>query len=201
VENERQLHEVARAMGLEVVVVRPGVVLGRGASPFHWGIAAWPANSVARLWGDGSFHLPTVLVDDCADAIARALWTPDIDGRSYNLVGPPLITGRQYIDALSRHTGVHIRCDEGPAWRHFVTARLKWQLKSLAGSVAGPAPHFVDSRSRSLAATFDASRARADLGWRPTADLLRLIAEGIHAPADEWMSSVVPRDPAAGSIH
>ena len=195
VENEQQLRAVAREMGLGVVVVRPGVVLGRGASPFHWGIAAWPANSVARLWGDGSFRLPTVLVDDCADAIVAALTTPAIDGRSYNLVGPALLTARQYVDELARHTGVRIRSNQGPAWRHFVTSRVKWQLKSLAGSAAGAAPRYRDSGSRSLAATFDAAPAQRDLDWRPTSDLTRLIAEGIHAPADEWMSTVLPRDP------
>jgi nucleoside-diphosphate-sugar epimerase len=177
-------------------------VLGRGASPFHWGIAAWPANSVARLWGDGRSYLPTVLVDDCADGISLAVRTSGIDGRSFNLVGPPLITGEQYVDELSRYSGVAIRCLRGPAWRHFLGVRAKWHLKSAAGKADGPAPRYGDSRARGFAASFDSSSAQRDLGWRPTVDLSVLIAEGIHAPADEWMSSVLPpadseaRDPA-----
>jgi predicted dehydrogenase/putative NADH-flavin reductase len=40
VENERSLLELHQKQSLPVVIFRPGVVLGRGGNPYHWGIAA-----------------------------------------------------------------------------------------------------------------------------------------------------------------
>src|SRR5262249_50747991 len=100
VENERNLVELHHKKGLPLLIFRPGIVLGRGGSPLHWGIAGWPYPSVARLWGDGNNKLPIVLLEDCADAMVRALGVPNIEGRSYNLVGPPLITANEYLDEL-----------------------------------------------------------------------------------------------------
>ena len=48
-ENENVLLELHRSDQLPVVIFRPGIVLGPGGSPYHWGIAAWPHSSVARL--------------------------------------------------------------------------------------------------------------------------------------------------------
>jgi len=88
VENERLLLELHRSQGLPVVLFRPGIVLGHGKS-FHWGIAAWPYSSVCGLWGDGNNQLPIVLTDDVADAMARAIDVPGIEGASPT-TSPPL---------------------------------------------------------------------------------------------------------------
>jgi nucleoside-diphosphate-sugar epimerase len=41
VENKTQLLNLHKTQGLPVVIMRPGVVLGTGGNPYHWGIAAW----------------------------------------------------------------------------------------------------------------------------------------------------------------
>ena len=81
-ENEKVLREVCGKNNLPLVIFRPGIVLGSGGSPFHWGVAAWPYKSVCNLYGQGNYPLPIVLVDDVADAMTTARTLPDIDGES-----------------------------------------------------------------------------------------------------------------------
>jgi predicted dehydrogenase/nucleoside-diphosphate-sugar epimerase len=94
VENEKLLLDMHRNQGLGVVIFRPGIVLGSGGNPLHWGIAGWPFNSVPRLWGDGTAPLPIVLVEDCADALVRAQNVQAIEGETFNIVGEPCLTAQ-----------------------------------------------------------------------------------------------------------
>ena len=52
-----------------------------------------------------SNKLPFVLVRDVAAALVRGIQVPGIEGRSYNLVDLPLLTARDYLEELQRHTG------------------------------------------------------------------------------------------------
>ncbi|MEM6996103.1 MAG: NAD-dependent epimerase/dehydratase family protein, partial [Myxococcota bacterium] len=62
VENERNLLDLHEKTGFPVVIVRPGVVLGPGGVPLRWGSAAWPPETVCKLYGVGNFPLPCVRV-------------------------------------------------------------------------------------------------------------------------------------------
>src|SRR4029077_19294064 len=44
--SEQMLLEMHRAEGLPVVIFRPGIVVGRGSTPFHWGTGFWAWESV-----------------------------------------------------------------------------------------------------------------------------------------------------------
>jgi len=58
--------------GLPLVILRPGLVVGRGTSPFHSGLGFF--NGAACLgWKRGRNPLPFVLVEDVAAAILGAL--------------------------------------------------------------------------------------------------------------------------------
>ena len=67
-------HGIApRASGLPVVIFRPGIVIGPGSSPLHWGVGMWSHDAVCQLWGRGRTPLLLVLVDDVARALVAAL--------------------------------------------------------------------------------------------------------------------------------
>ena len=55
-----------RERGLPVIIVRPGIVIGQGGNPLHWGIGMWSWNAVCQVWGKGDNPLPLVLVEDVA---------------------------------------------------------------------------------------------------------------------------------------
>ena len=187
VENERLLLEMHQQQNLPVVLFRPGVVLGSGGSPYHWGIAAWPYSSVCSLWGDGSNPLPIVLVDDVADALVQAIDAPDIEGESFNLASAPVISANEYLDEFEREAQIKLRRVPTPAWRNYVSSMGKWAIKRVGRDPNAAFPSFEDCDGRSLAAVFDCSKAEKQLGWQPVKDRKTLIEQGIHIPVAEFV--------------
>ena len=51
--SEELLLAMRRERGLPLVILRPGIVIGRGGSPFHWGVGMWWNDAVCQIWGDG----------------------------------------------------------------------------------------------------------------------------------------------------
>ena len=169
--------------GLPLVIARPGIVIGAGASPMHGGVGEWSGLGAVATYGAGDAPLPLVLVDDCADALARMQDAPGLDGRAFNLVGPPLVTAREYLDALERAGGLSLRRTARPIWRFYAADAAKWLVKvAVRHPGRSRRPSFRDFASRTFRARFDAEAARAALGWTPCAARGRLVARGIAAP-------------------
>ncbi len=187
VEIEKRLEHVRKERGLKVVVFRPGIVLGKGSSPLHWGIAGWPFNSVPRLWGDGNNTLPTVLVEDVADAMVKALGRDDLVGESFNLIGEPHVTANEYLDELERHSGLRFRRIPTSSKRYFVEEIGKFAIKSIGRDPNRLVPAFSDWEGRTFGARFDASHARKLLNWQPTESRDEFIAKAIVEPCQEFL--------------
>jgi nucleoside-diphosphate-sugar epimerase/predicted dehydrogenase len=185
---EKMLLDLHRTKGLGAVIFRPGIVLGPGGNPLHWGIAGWPFNSVPRLYGDGNSPLPIVLVDDCADALVRAQKVPGIEGESFNIIGEPVLTAQQYLDELERASGVKFNRVATSSARYFVEDIGKFFIKAIGRDPAAKLPSYFNSDSRSCAARFDSTRARQRLGWTPTTDRERVIQVGVVEPARQFLS-------------
>lgn len=179
VANERLLSDMHRERGLNVVVFRPGIVIGSGGCLRHPGVAAWPDAATCRPWGGGRHRLPFVLVDDCADAMVRALRMPGIAGESFNLVGDAGLSGNGYLDALERIAGISCKRWPLPAWQLFAQSVVKWGIKRLAGVPELPLPSYRYCEGLSCRASYGADLAKHRLGWRPVADPALLIEQGI----------------------
>lgn len=186
-EIEKDLLALHRERGLDVVIVRPGVVLGRGGNPLHWGIAAWPFNSVSRLWGSGHAALPIVLVDDCADGMIKALDVPGIAGDSFNLVGEANVTAHEYLDEIEGCTGTKIKRVTTSSLRYLAEDVGKYVIKTMGRDPKRTFPSYANWDGRTFEARFDASHAKDKLGWRPTTDRDVVIREGIHVPSREFL--------------
>lgn len=183
--NEQLLADMQRHRGLKVVVFRPGIVIGIGGDPRHPGVGAWPHPSSCRPWGGGRHHLPFVLVDDCADAMARVLQLPTMAGKSFNLVGDAGLSGHDYLDALEHLAGVKIRRQPFPAWQLFAQSVVKWGVRVLTGQAEHPLPSYRYCDGLSCRATYVAEQAKQSLGWRPTDDPAALIERGLAAALAE----------------
>lgn len=188
VENERALKALHRERGLPLVIFRPGVVVGRGGSPYHWGVTGWSYNSVCRLWGDGNHCMPLVLVDELADAMVKALSVPGIEGESYNLCSPPSLTANEYLDAFEAHAGITLKRIPTSSARYYAEALGKWVIKTIGRDPNAAVPSYGDWEGRSFAAPFDCRKAREELGWTPTEDHETLVREGVHVPVDEYFA-------------
>jgi len=185
-ESEKLLNVLYKEKGFPLVIFRPGVVLGSGGNPYHWGIAAWPYNSVCRLWGDGNNPLPIVLVDDVADAMVQAIKVAGIEGESYNLTSEPCITANEYLDEFERQAGIKIKRIPTSSSSHYSEALIKWLIKSIGRDPYVVFPSMADWEGRTFGAIFDSSKAQKELSWHPVKDRQKLIDIGIHTPVKEF---------------
>lgn len=187
---EDLLLDMHRKDGLPVVIVRPGIVIGKGGNPFHWGVGKWSSEGVVETWGGGTNKLPLVLVDDVASGMVKAMDVPGIEGRTYNLIDAPLLSARDYIDGLERLGGYKVDVHPRPIWRFFLEDFLKWPVKVLVGHPdAQRVPSYSDWESRTQKALFDSTRTRDELGWAPISDADLMVSEGIGGSLAGWLAA------------
>ena len=177
---EEELLRLHREENLPLVIVRPGIVIGKGGPLQHWGIAMWRGSNACKMWGNGRNHLPFVLVEDVADGLVAAMTTPDIDGESFNFIGDPMLSARDYFDEISRAYGVRMNNQPVPTWRFFAVDTGKYYLKRyLAGKKHITKPALRDWQSREQNARYDNSKSKSKLGWTPETDRDAFIRRGI----------------------
>ena len=166
---DRMLLEMHARENLPVCILRPGVVVGEGGSPFHSGLGFYNTEQHCIGWNDGRNPLPFVLVEDVAQAILLACGAPGIEGHTYNLVGDVRMTGRDYIQALGRALERPLRFHPQSPTLLWAEDMAKWGVKRVTGRSV-PIPTRRDFLSRGMRASFDCSVAKRDLGWQPVAD-------------------------------
>ncbi len=151
---------------LPLVIMRPGVVVGKGGMINHTGIGFFNNTQHFIGWNNGKNALPFVLVDDTADAIVSALTADNIIGKSLNIVGEVTIGAAEYIKELRERSKRPYQYHGQPTrWLH--TQELgKWTIKKLAGNKA-PAPSIRDLDSRAMLSPFDISEEKSLLNWAP----------------------------------
>lgn len=162
--------------GLPVTILRPGVVLGRGTSPFHSGIGLYNRQTHCIGWNDGQNPLPLVLGEDVAAAIAATVRTPAAIGRALNLVGDVRLTAREYTRELGYATGRPLAFHPQPPWLLQAEELLKWGIKRASGRKV-PLPAYADLKSRGLVARFDCTAEKALLDWQPETDRTRFLQQ------------------------
>ncbi|HEX3940853.1 MAG TPA: NAD-dependent epimerase/dehydratase family protein [Acidobacteriaceae bacterium] len=184
--SEGLLLQMHKEQGLPVVILRPGIVIGRGGSPFHWGVGMWWHDAVCRTWGGGSHKLPFVLVGDVVAALIAAIEKPGIEGQSFNLVADPCLSAGEYLDALDRCGGIRIQRHATPIFRFYFTDLMKWGVKVALRYPERQRLTYRDWESRTLRAPFDCSAAKTVLGWKPVSARAEFIRRGIEEPLREF---------------
>jgi predicted dehydrogenase/nucleoside-diphosphate-sugar epimerase len=184
--SEEILMRMHRERGLPLVIVRPGVVIGRGGSPFHWGIGMWWNDAVCQTWGEGNNKLALVLVEDVAEGLIATMDAAHIEGQSFNLCGDPLLTANEYLDALDRAGDIRIQRHTTPIATFYRQDMMKWVVKVAVRHPERRMPSYRDWESRTGRAIFDCSKAKTMLGWKPVADRDELIRLGIEVPFNEF---------------
>ncbi len=179
---ERMLVEMGTRDKLPVVIVRPGVVLGRGCAPYHSGVGFWSWNAICQFWGRGDNPLPVVLNEDVAAGLVAMLDAPGIDGESFNLVAATGLTARQYVEEMEHCSGLRFRKWPTPIMKYYLTDMAKWLVKMLVRHPERRMPSYRDWETRSQRATYDCRKARERLGWKPESDPRAVIKRGIHEP-------------------
>ncbi len=183
---EALLLEMHKQSGFSVTIFRPGVVIGKGCPPAHWGVGMFQSESRVQFWGDGNNKLPLVLVEDVADALVLALNKADIAGQTFLLTDEPLLSGRDYVDIVSAESGTKLRAEPMPIWKFFMIDAFKEGAKNLIKHPNRKVPSYRDWDSRSHRARYDSTKTKDILGWQPAGTKAKLIENGIVSAVREF---------------
>jgi nucleoside-diphosphate-sugar epimerase len=112
--------------------------------------------------------------------------TPAIEGRAFNLVGDPMLTAQEYLDALDKEGGIRIQRHTTPIARFYLLDMMKWLVKVAVRHPERRMPSYLDWESRTGRAVFDCSAAKSALGWKPVSERDELVRRGIKEPLDEF---------------
>lgn len=184
---ERLLMDMHKQGGFPVVIFRPGVVIGKGCPPAHWGVGMFQSESRVQLWGDGQHKLPLVLVEDVADGLALAYDKPGIEGQTFLLTDEPLLSAQDYVDAVSAESGTRLRVEPTPIWKFYVGDVVKEALKHAIKHPNRKVPSYRDWDSRSHRARYDSTKTKQVLGWKPAGTREALIERGIKLAVRDFM--------------
>ena len=159
----------AAATGLDVSIVRPRTILGHG----RLGIMAILFEFVAEgapvfVLNGGHNRYQFVHAEDLADACLLAGDRPGAE--TYNIGTTEFGTMRETLQALVDHAGTGSRVRSLPT----APARIGMQLVSRIGQ-APFAPYHWLLYGESL--WFDTTKARAELGWKPTHSNASMVIE------------------------
>jgi predicted dehydrogenase/nucleoside-diphosphate-sugar epimerase len=183
---EALLTKLHKEEGLPLVILRPGIVIGRGSPPAHWGVGMFLSDTLVKFWGKGDNALPLVLVDDVAQALVLAAKKPGIEGKSFLLTDKPLLTAQEYVGLVQKFSGTQIRQVPVSILSYFLEDLLKEAVKNAIRHPNRKVPSYRDWGCRAHVSRYDASATIEQLGWKPAGDKQAVIDQGIKAAVEYY---------------
>ncbi|MFB6240357.1 MAG: NAD-dependent epimerase/dehydratase family protein, partial [Gemmatimonadota bacterium] len=172
-EGEIRSRQVADDRGLELAVLRPGMVFGPRSGTWTVGMCRAVCEGRPVLIGDGKGHFHPLYIDDLVAAVLTCAVATDAAGEAYNPCQEP-VTFRSYLSEYGE------LCGREPASMPTWLARLMALGNRLSG-LDFP----VDDTWLALATNrlrFSTRKAREELGWEPEVGY----EEGL-ARTKEWL--------------
>ncbi|MFZ3341265.1 MAG: NAD-dependent epimerase/dehydratase family protein [Terriglobales bacterium] len=179
---ERLFRELAERGKVDLVVVRPGVLYGKGTPsqgfPSRVGIGI--GNFLVML--GGTHTLPLTHVINCAEAVVLAGRTPRASGCSYNVVDDDLPTAREYVKGYKQRVKKVPTVD----LPFPLTMLLAKAVEKYHASSHGQIPAVLtdyETRAMNKGHRFD-NRKIKTLGWKqivPTTEAMRETFEYLRA--------------------
>lgn len=166
---ERLVKSACDAVGTNLVVIRPGAIVGPGKD---WGFGrVMKLGSFDLIFSPGA-RFPLTYVSNCADAIVKALDAQVPSGSVYNIVDDELPTYGRFHRLGRRFGGGGV----GPAlYLPWIGVVLLGATVSLVNRLAfggrAKLPEFLDRRRQRVRwrpMTYSNRRAKRDLGWSPS---------------------------------
>tara|TARA_R110002072_G_scaffold154700_13_gene304771 strand:+ start:140 stop:2284 length:2145 start_codon:yes stop_codon:yes gene_type:complete len=179
---ERAVRDAALNSKLEVVIARPGVVVGEGTPMQHTGLGLWARDNHCVGWGKGDRHLALVWVDDVAEALVRAavLEGDALAGKDINLCANVPLTARDVVEELARHTGRDLHFHPRSLYLSQLMEIGKWLVKKAGRRPGVTFPSFRDLKSRGLARPYKSDLSRSVLDWKPLEDRETFLEKAIR---------------------
>lgn len=104
VSGRAQTEQLLFASGLDVTVIRPGMIVGRGGAGFE-AVARGAKGPVAMVLGSGRQKFRPVAIDDLTYYLVGVLDDPRSFGRHYDVGSDDVLTTPEMIDIAAEHLG------------------------------------------------------------------------------------------------
>ncbi|MFO0589001.1 MAG: NAD-dependent epimerase/dehydratase family protein [Polyangiaceae bacterium] len=181
--SEQILWKAHEERKIQATSVRPSVVIGardRNAIPRLVDLLRLP---VTALPGRPNMRFPVVCIDDCVDAVVRAVEEDVSIGRAYNVSGESPISLADFFGLIAKHS--HL-----PPPRLYLPTSVMipavgmlegaWKLLKRPGEPVATRIAIVVS---GYDYEIDCSKTRADLGWRPKDDYEAAVVAALRTPS------------------
>jgi predicted dehydrogenase/nucleoside-diphosphate-sugar epimerase len=190
---EQALLELHRTRALPLVILRPGIVVGRGTALQHSGLGLWVRDNHCVGWGHGDTPLPLVWVDDVAEALVLAALHdgPELHGRALNLAANVPLTARETVTELRNASGRALHFHPRGLALSQTMEIGKWLVKKAGRRKDATFPSYRDLASRALTVPLACDLARTLLGWKPVEQRERFLELAVRPMAAQ--------DPGQGS--
>jgi nucleoside-diphosphate-sugar epimerase len=187
---ENLVREYAEREGLQLTVLRPGVIYGSD----HLWTACLGAQAGERWWIriGGSAKLPMTYVENCADAIVLATEKEESIGQTFNIVDNRCPSHRKYIRLLRKRLSPAPRVIPVPWTLMRLICRTAWIANDLFFDGNGKLPSIlVPARmhARCKPLRYSNARLRKVLGWAPRYSLTEALDRSCTAHAAEAHTS------------
>jgi nucleoside-diphosphate-sugar epimerase len=172
-----QQEAVARTASFELVVLRPGAIIGPGRL---WTARIGQRIGPLTLVVGGGALVPVCYVENVADAIVRAAERPEARGTTLNLVDDELPTQNEYLRAIKSTGTVGGPALPVPRGVALGVARVA----SLVGSRVR-LPNALSERNleaRTKPFSYSNQRAKEVLGWTPSVSVNEAVRRSSGAP-------------------
>ncbi len=97
---EKLVRDACGDLGIDLVVVRPGVVYGPGGGAVSRRVGIKQGSLLVAFGGDNT--LPLAYIDNCADAIVLVGEHPSTAGETYNILDDDLVTANDFVRRYRR---------------------------------------------------------------------------------------------------
>ncbi|MCL4691936.1 MAG: NAD-dependent epimerase/dehydratase family protein [Candidatus Hydrogenedentes bacterium] len=180
---ENLVREYADREGLQLTVLRPGIIYGRD----NLWTACLGAQAGERWWiriGAGA-KLPLTYVENCADAIVLAAEKQEAIGQTFNIVDNRCPSHRTYIRLLRKRLSPSPRVIPVPWTLMRAICRMAWIANRMFFKGDGKLPSIlVPARmhARCKPLRYSNARLRKTLGWSPRYSLRDALDRSFSVP-------------------
>jgi len=153
--------------GLEVTIIRPGVIWGEGDVTILPRLARLLLNGRLVYIGSAENTLALSHVDNLCHGIIQAATTPGAAGQTYHLTDGEEITAKLAIKAIAKALNVQAPRYSFPFGVVFLTAAILEAAARLTGKKTAPLMTRYGVRLMACHSRYDISKARNEIGYHP----------------------------------
>ena len=176
-EAEQLIWKLAEKNRIDLTVLRPTAVYGEGDNKFLPQLTENIGSGKFRMIGDGNHTVDLVNVKDVAEAVYLTLLRPESIGQVYNIANEENPTWNKFLKAVSEEMDI-------PYDQRYISYKLAYRIAGLMEFLSvfrNKPPKLSRYAVRMIGRQYDYSiqKARDELGFEPSVDLITGIRESI----------------------